>query len=147
MSVIAAIILTTVVTVIVAGEPSLLALNPTLLPAKSMLAAHNLLSAEDLLPKPYQFGYRFADGLGMSQHRQEIADSSGAVKGSYGYIDPLGVKRIVEYTADEDGYRAVVKSNEPGTSGQSSANALFIVEPPPPAAITLGLKPLILKSL
>lgn len=147
MSPIAAIILISVVTVTVSGDPSLLALNPTLLPDKSLLAARNLLVAEDLLPKPYQFGYKIADGLGMSQHRQEVVDSSGAVKGSYGYIDPLGVQRLVEYKADKDGYRAVVKSNEPGTSEQSSANALFIVETPPQAVLAQGLRPIVVNSL
>ena len=132
---------------IVSGEPSLVELSPTALPIKNLLATNNLVALEDLPPKPYQFGYEFADGFGMTQHRQEVADGSGAVKGSYGYVDGLGVRRIVEYKADKDGYTAVVKSNEPGISGQSSAGALYIVETPPPAAIAKGLKPVVVNSL
>lgn len=147
MSLISVATLISVVIVIIAGSPNIRTLNPTLLSIKNLLPAENLLSEEKVLPKPYHFGYEFADGLGMNQHRQEIADSSGAVKGSYGYVDPLGVNRVVEYTADKDGYKAVVKSNEPGIVGPGSANALFIIQTPPPAAITQGLKPLALKNL
>lgn len=147
MALICAVILISAVIVIITGSPSILTLNPTLLPIRNLLPAENLLSEENVLPKPYQFGYEFADGLGMNQHRQEVADSSGAVKGSYGYVDHLGVNRVVEYTADKHGYNAVVKSNEPGIVGPGSANALFIIQTPPPAAIAQGLKPLVLKSL
>ncbi|GFY66186.1 cuticle protein 16.8 [Trichonephila inaurata madagascariensis] len=37
-------------------------------------------------PKPYNYGFQFGDGLGMSQFRQESADGTGEVKGSYGYM-------------------------------------------------------------
>ncbi|XP_055937320.1 cuticle protein 10.9-like [Argiope bruennichi] len=82
--------------------------------------------------KPYQFGYELEDGFGMSQYRSEASDGTGVVKGSYGYMDPTGIYRKVEYTADSNGYRAVIRSNEPGTANQNVADALFIVEPPPP---------------
>ena len=141
MSLLSTTILISFVIVTVSGRPSLLALNPTILPEK------NLLPVENLLPKPYQFGYEIADGLGMHQHRKEAADGSGAVKGSYGYIDALGIKRIVEYTADGNGYNAVIKSNEPGMAGQNSANVLYVVETSPPAAIAQGLKPVVVNSL
>ena len=141
MSPTAAIILISCAILVVYGDPSLQVLKPTLLPAQ------NLLVTEDFPPEPYQFGYEFADELGMNQHRQEVADSSGVVKGSYGYLDPLGVQRIVEYIADKDGYRVVVKSNEPGISAQNSADTHFIVETPPPAVIAQELKPVVLNSL
>ncbi|XP_055953797.1 cuticle protein 10.9-like [Argiope bruennichi] len=99
-----------------------------------------VLPIQDLQPRPYQYGYAFADGLGMSQHRNEVADGTGAVKGAYGYQDPLGVYRNVEYTADKDGYKAVIRSNEPGTSNQAAADAVYIVELPPPAAVAQGLR-------
>lgn len=90
-------------------------------------------------PKPYQFGYELEDGYGMSQYRSEASDGTGIVKGSYGYMDPMGVYRKVEYTADNNGYRAVVRSNEPGTANQNVADALFIVEPPPAGVVAQGL--------
>ncbi|KAF8771160.1 Cuticle protein 10.9 like protein [Argiope bruennichi] len=99
-----------------------------------------VLPIQDLQPRPYQYGYAFADGLGMSQHRNEVADGTGAVKGAYGYQDPLGVYRNVEYTADKDGYKAVIRSNEPGTSNHAAADAVYIVELPPPAAVAQGLR-------
>ncbi|GIX72821.1 uncharacterized protein CEXT_167781 [Caerostris extrusa] len=91
-------------------------------------------------PRPYEFGYDFADGLGMSQHRREVADGTGVVKGAYGYQDPLGVYRNVEYTAGADGYKAVIRSNEPGTSNQAVGDAVYIVELPPPAVVAQGLR-------
>lgn len=141
MSFISVAVLISMVTILVSGGPSLLAVHPTFLPIK------NFLPVENLIHKPYHFGYEIADGFGMNQHRQEVADSSGDVKGSYGYVDRIGVKRMVDYTADKDGYRAVVRSNEPGMDGQSPANALFIVQTPPTAAIAQGLKPLFFNSL
>ncbi|XP_054714274.1 cuticle protein 10.9-like [Uloborus diversus] len=85
--------------------------------------------------KPYQFGYELEDGFGMSQYRSEASDGTGVVKGSYGYMDPFGVYRKVEYTADDNGYRAVIRSNEPGTANQNVADAVFIVEPPPSGVV------------
>lgn len=85
--------------------------------------------------KPYDFGYEFGDGLGMSQYRKESADENGIVQGHYGYIDPAGLYRSVEYKADSNGFHAVVKSNEPGLSNQNSADVTFIVEPPPPEVV------------
>ncbi|XP_015930114.3 cuticle protein 10.9-like [Parasteatoda tepidariorum] len=90
--------------------------------------------------KPYQFGFELEDGFGMSQYRSESSDGSGAVKGSYGYMDPFGVYRKVEYTADDNGYRAVIRSNEPGTANQNVADALFIVEPPPEGVVNQDLQ-------
>lgn len=111
------------------GDPGVVPLNNFLLPI------------EQLSHKLYKFGYEFADGLGMKQQRQEVADGTGAVRGSYGYLDPLGVNRIVEYLADADGYKAVVRSNEPGMDNQNTADALFVVQPPPAAAIAQGFRP------
>ncbi|KAF8771157.1 cuticle protein 10.9-like [Argiope bruennichi] len=99
-----------------------------------------VLPIQNFQPRPYQYGYAFADGLGMSQHKNEVADGTGAVKGAYGYQDPLGVYRNVEYTADKDGYKAVIRSNEPGTSNHAAADAVYIVELPPAAAIAQGLR-------
>ncbi|KFM80399.1 Cuticle protein 16.8, partial [Stegodyphus mimosarum] len=96
-----------------------------------------LLSEQDVLepPRPYEFGYEFGDGNGMTQHRRESANGNGLVQGSYGYTDQNGVYRNVEYKADSEGYRAIVRSNEPGLSNQNAADATFIVESPPPGII------------
>ncbi|GIX72815.1 hypothetical protein CEXT_167761 [Caerostris extrusa] len=55
--------------------------------------------------RPYEFGYDFADGLGMSQQRKEVADGTGVVKGAYGYQDPLGVYRRVSIQPVQTGTR------------------------------------------
>jgi len=39
------------------------------------------------------------------------------VHGSYGYRDNHGVYREVVYVADRNGFRANIKTNEPGISG------------------------------
>lgn len=91
-------------------------------------------------PKTYAFGYETSDGLGMTQRRHETSDPNGIVEGSYAYTDPLGVYRIVSYIADAAGFRTRVKSNEPGMANSNPANAEFVVEPPPPAAILQGAR-------
>ncbi|GIX74816.1 hypothetical protein CDAR_73841 [Caerostris darwini] len=88
----------------------------------------------------YEFGYEFGDGLGTAQHRAEVADGTGAVRGRYGFRDLQGLYRNVEYIADQNGYRAVIRSNEPGTASQSAGDAVFLVRPPPPAVVAQGLR-------
>ncbi|GBL84174.1 hypothetical protein AVEN_118580-1 [Araneus ventricosus] len=90
-------------------------------------------------PQPYDFAYKTADDRGTRQHRTESADSSGTVTGSYGYVDPFGMYRRVEYVADVDGYRTTVHSNEPGMTSNGAANAAYFVEVPPPAIVAQGL--------
>ncbi|PRD23547.1 UNVERIFIED_CONTAM: Cuticle protein 16.8 [Trichonephila clavipes] len=94
--------------------------------------------------RPYEFGFQMNDGNGTTQHRQEIRQENGDIKGSYGYIDPLGVYRKVEYYTDESGYHAKVTSNEPGLSNKNSANTIYVVENPPPAASIPEQRPVIL---
>ncbi|UYV73566.1 hypothetical protein LAZ67_10004124 [Cordylochernes scorpioides] len=75
---------------------------------------------------PYHFGYK-ADNVGHKGHhggshyRHESGDGHGKVHGSYGYVDEHGNKRHVDYVADKHGFRANVKTNEPGTSNQHPA--------------------------
>ncbi|CAL1263476.1 unnamed protein product [Larinioides sclopetarius] len=90
---------------------------------------------ENEIPSPYEFGYSMNDGNGTTQHRQEIRLENGDIKGSYGYVDPLGVYRKVEYYTDATGYHAKVTSNEPGLDNKNSANTIFVVENPPAAAL------------
>ncbi|GFR11829.1 cuticle protein 16.8 [Trichonephila clavata] len=61
-------------------------------------------------PKPYEFGYSLRDDYGTKQHRKEVANEDGVVTGSYGYLDPEGVYRFVDYIADKDGYRAKLRT-------------------------------------
>ncbi|KFM76973.1 Cuticle protein 10.9, partial [Stegodyphus mimosarum] len=89
---------------------------------------------------PYEFGYDMSDGNGTDQHRQEIADETGAVKGSYGYKDPLGVYRLVNYFADQNGFRAFIQTNEPGVANSGSADVVVMAEVPPPRALAEGFK-------
>lgn len=114
--------------------------RPVALPIYSTGVAPTVLVEQPSPARPYEFGFEFGDGLGMSQHRREIADGTGTVRGSYGYVDPLGVRRVVQYTADRDGYRTVVRTNEPGVGAQNTADALFLVQPPPPAALAQGIR-------
>ncbi|KAF8770902.1 cuticle protein 10.9-like [Argiope bruennichi] len=90
-------------------------------------------------PQPYEFAYKTADDKGTKQHRTEAADSSGTVTGSYGYVDPFGMYRRVEYVADVNGYRATVHSNEPGMTSNGAASAAYFAEVPPPAIVAQGL--------
>ncbi|KAG8182156.1 hypothetical protein JTE90_014565 [Oedothorax gibbosus] len=85
--------------------------------------------------EPYDFGFQSTDEFGTIMNRQESSDNNGAVRGSYGYTDPHGVFRHVDYVADEYGFRAEVKSNEPGMGTQSPANVQIYAEPPPAGVI------------
>ncbi|GIY33923.1 hypothetical protein CDAR_571161 [Caerostris darwini] len=72
-------------------------------------------------PQPYKFGYEIKDHHG-SQHRHEHGDGHGHVQGSYGFTDHSGIHREVHYVADKQGFRATVKTNEPGTANQDPAH-------------------------
>ncbi|GBM03539.1 hypothetical protein AVEN_79582-1 [Araneus ventricosus] len=92
------------------------------------------------LPRSYNFGFEFADGLGMSQYRHETADGMGSVMGSYGYMDAPGQYRNVEYVAGVDGFKAAITSNEAGLSKHAVGDAIYEIQPPPPAAAVQGLR-------
>lgn len=81
--------------------------------------------------QPFDFGYNIQDEYGNTQFRQEKGDESGTVQGSYGYTDAYGVYRKVNYVADSSGFRADIKSNEPGLKQDNPADAQFSVEAPP----------------
>ncbi|XP_013773457.1 uncharacterized protein LOC106458484 [Limulus polyphemus] len=73
-------------------------------------------------PQPYNFGYNVVDYYGNQQWRAEQSDAGNRKTGSYGYRDAYGLWREVNYVADEYGFRANVKSNEPGTANQNPAD-------------------------
>ncbi|XP_054710487.1 adult-specific rigid cuticular protein 15.5-like [Uloborus diversus] len=80
-------------------------------------------------PKPYKFGYNIKDKHG-DQYREEVGDGASGVKGSYGFTDARGVHRRVDYVADHAGFRAQVKTNEPGTANQDPAAVRMISSAP-----------------
>ncbi|KPM11880.1 cuticle protein-like protein 7 [Sarcoptes scabiei] len=74
--------------------------------------------------KPHQsygFGYNVDDGYGNKQWRHEKSSKPNEVTGSYGYKDKNGIMREVEYIADRYGFRAFIKTNEPGTASNDPA--------------------------
>ncbi|RWS23658.1 cuticle protein 10.9-like protein [Leptotrombidium deliense] len=82
-------------------------------------------------PQPYNFEYKVDDNYGNSHYQKEEGDDYGNKRGSYGYMDAFGVYREVEYVADENGFRATIKTNEPGTSNASPADVMMHAEEPP----------------
>ncbi|XP_037508726.1 cuticle protein 10.9 [Rhipicephalus sanguineus] len=76
-------------------------------------------------PQPYSFSYDNTDEFGTQLFHNEQGDGSNAKSGSYGYRDANGLFRTVTYVADENGYRATVDTNEPGTAPGNSADAVF----------------------
>ncbi|KAF8787609.1 Adult-specific rigid cuticular protein 15.7 like protein [Argiope bruennichi] len=72
----------------------------------------------------YAFGYDIKDGLGATNSRFEVGDAHGNKKGTYTLADIDGRARRVDYVADGHGFRAVVKTNEPGTAASAPAAAL-----------------------
>ncbi|XP_055936678.1 pupal cuticle protein 36-like [Argiope bruennichi] len=79
-------------------------------------------------PQPFKFGYSVKDKHG-EQHREEVGDGKN-VKGSYGFTDARGIHRQVNYVADHAGFRAQVKTNEPGTANQNPAAVHIISDAP-----------------
>ncbi|GIY76432.1 cuticle protein 16.8 [Caerostris extrusa] len=80
-------------------------------------------------PQPYKFGYSIKDHHG-EQHREESGNGAGSVVGNYGFTDDRGIARQVNYVADHGGFRAQVKTNEPGTANQSPAAVRMISNDP-----------------
>ncbi|GFS67647.1 adult-specific rigid cuticular protein 15.7 [Trichonephila clavipes] len=73
----------------------------------------------------YAFSYGIRDGLGAANSRSEVGDVHGNKKGSYTIADIDGRARRVDYVADGLGFRASVKTNEPGTAASAPAAALI----------------------
>ncbi|KAI9565972.1 Cuticle protein 6 [Daphnia sinensis] len=60
----------------------------------------------------YTFGYDTGGGEHQS-YRVETRSPDGTVTGRYGYVDPEGVLRIVDYVADRRGYRPKITTRYP----------------------------------
>lgn len=81
--------------------------------------------------QPYGFGYDVNDGWGNTQYRHEKGTGPWEVKGSYGYKDAHGIHRHVDYVADKHGFRAHVRTNEPGTAPKDPAAVKMDANPHP----------------
>lgn len=68
-------------------------------------------------------------------YRNEQGDQNGNVKGTYGYTDAQGLYRVVEYVADENGFRANIRTNEPGVDGKESPADVVLTAEQTPAGI------------
>ncbi|CAG9762576.1 unnamed protein product [Ceutorhynchus assimilis] len=66
--------------------------------------------AEEYDPNPqYSYGYDIQDALTGDVKSQSESRNGDVVQGSYSVVDPDGIKRTVEYTADPiHGFNAVV---------------------------------------
>ncbi|OQR73609.1 hypothetical protein BIW11_09628 [Tropilaelaps mercedesae] len=78
----------------------------------------------------YQFGYDEKHTTGGS-FRKEKGDGYGRKVGSYGLHDADGRVRVVNYVADEHGFRASVQSNEPGVAPEDPAASSINKAPVP----------------
>lgn len=91
--------------------------------------------------EPFAFDFNTQDNSGNGQYRKEESDSNGVVRGSYGYTDANGIYRHVEYVADQNGFRANIKSNEPGLHGETQPASISLTGGPsqqPPAQPALS---------
>lgn len=87
-------------------------------------AQRGFAPVENYPPIPYSFNYANQDAEGSHTH-EESGDGSGRVQGRYTISLADGRTRTVTYTADENGYRAEVVTNEQGTESNSPADASF----------------------
>lgn len=86
--------------------------------------------------EPYSFSYQ-AEG----SSRKEESDANGVVRGQYTLQGGDGAQRVVEYVADQNGFRASVNTNEFGTENRSPAAVNLRSSQPSAESITKGLEP------
>ncbi|XP_022653867.1 proline-rich extensin-like protein EPR1 isoform X2 [Varroa jacobsoni] len=77
----------------------------------------------------YNFGYEIGDGDKSHKFHKEVGDGNGRKIGSYGFTDADGRQRVVQYVADENGFRVQIKTNEPGTNSHQTAASLVQKRP------------------
>ncbi|XP_022238876.1 GATA zinc finger domain-containing protein 14-like isoform X1 [Limulus polyphemus] len=71
---------------------------------------------------PYSFKYEVPIGQHGGYSHQESSDESGKVSGSYKVIGGKDNDRVVEYTADENGFHATVRTNDPAVEDKNPAD-------------------------
>ncbi|XP_064455911.1 cuticle protein 10.9-like [Ornithodoros turicata] len=97
------------------------------------------VAQENYPPQPYSFNFDSTDEFGTRLFQSESGDEGNRKTGSYGYVDASGVQRTVNYVADENGFRATVDTNEPGTKAESPADVQLNANPLPNPEV--GAKP------
>ncbi|XP_064455922.1 cuticle protein 16.8-like isoform X1 [Ornithodoros turicata] len=107
-----------------------------LLSALAAFTHAGYVEQEVYAPQPYQFGYETQDEYGNRQSRHEQDAGNGVKTGSYGYRDAHGLYRQVQYVADAAGFRAWVKTNEPGTVNSAPAGVQIESDQSPAAVLT-----------
>ncbi|KAK5650719.1 hypothetical protein RI129_001748 [Pyrocoelia pectoralis] len=87
--------------------------------------------AEEYDPNPqYSYAYDIQDGLTGDSKSQHETRSGDVVTGSYSVVDPDGVKRTVEYTADpHNGFNAVVHREPLGVAVKAVAPVAKVAAP------------------
>ncbi|GIX79692.1 hypothetical protein CDAR_301641 [Caerostris darwini] len=101
---------------------------------KTSFASKQQIEPQQYQPTPYSFGYKAEAATGGGSARSESSDASGKVTGSYTVQNEDGSVRVVEYIADENGFRAKVKTNEAGTKSDDPANVSIKSNAPAPIA-------------
>ncbi|XP_076349767.1 uncharacterized protein LOC143246618 [Tachypleus tridentatus] len=71
---------------------------------------------------PYSFQYEVPIGQNGGYSHQESSNESGKVSGSYKIIGEDDNSRVVEYTADKNGFYATVRTNDPAVEGKNPAD-------------------------
>lgn len=54
-----------------------------------------------------------------------MSDGAGTVRGTYGFVDADGMHRHVDYEADGGGFRARIRTNEPGMDVPDPADVVL----------------------
>lgn len=71
----------------------------------------------------FNFGYDESHGSGSTSRREE--QNGGVRRGSYSLSDADGRRRVVNYIADDYGFRATIETNEPGVEPKDPADTLI----------------------
>ncbi|KAJ8718604.1 hypothetical protein PYW08_002841 [Mythimna loreyi] len=75
-----------------------------------LVPVSKVVYAEPEAPANYDFSYSVQDGQSGDVKQQQESRAGDAVQGSYWLVQPDGVKRIVDYTADKvNGFNANVR--------------------------------------
>ncbi|XP_053682469.1 larval cuticle protein A3A-like [Sabethes cyaneus] len=91
--------------------------------------------ADEYDPNPqYSFSYGISDALTGDSKSQQESRNGDVVQGSYSVVDPDGIKRTVEYTADpHNGFNAVVHREPLGVKTIAAAPVAKVVAAAPVA--------------
>ncbi|XP_058811941.1 larval cuticle protein A3A-like isoform X2 [Topomyia yanbarensis] len=114
---------------------------------KTLVAAPltKTIVADEYDPNPqYSFSYGISDGLTGDQKSQQESRNGDVVQGSYSVVDPDGLQRTVDYTADpHNGFNAVVRREPLGVKAVAAAPSIVSQ----PAAYATYSSPLATKTI